>query len=147
MYIDRDIFSELLNLLPVIQETSLKCLSKELELFKHDRSRMAMEREEFLRFFRFLQRKWAIDIIYVLLIQEELHFNEIRRLLEGVSSRTLTDRLVELEERMVIDRKVQQSRPVKVKYSLTNFGKGLVAMLVPVFLYASSYQLNLKGYQ
>ncbi len=139
MCIDRDIFSELLNLLPVIQETSLKCLSKELELFKHDRSRMAMEREEFLRFFRFLQRKWAIDIIYVLLIQEELHFNEIRRLLEGVSSRTLTDRLVELEERRVIDRKVQQSRPVKVKYSLTNFGRGLAAILVPVFLYASSY--------
>jgi DNA-binding HxlR family transcriptional regulator len=97
-----------------------------------------MEREGFMRFFRFLQRKWAIDIIYVLLIQEELHFNEIRRLLEGVSSRTLTDRLVELEERGVINRKVQQTRPVKVIYSLTNFGKGLVALLVPVFLYASS---------
>lgn len=147
MYIDQDIFSELLNLLPVIQETSLECLRKELELFKHDRSRMSMEREEFLRFFRFLQRKWAIDIIYLLLIQEELHFNEIRRLLEGVSSRTLTDRLVELEERRVIDRKVQESRPVKVKYSLTNFGKGLVALLVPVFLYALSYQLHLPSHK
>ena len=138
MRIDQDVFSELLNLLPIIQETSLECLRKELDSFKHDRTRMSMEREGFMRFFRFLQRKWAIDIIYVLLIQEELHFDEIRRLLEGVSSRTLTDRLVELEERGVINRKVQQTRPVKVIYSLTNFGKGLVALLVPVFLYASS---------
>jgi DNA-binding HxlR family transcriptional regulator len=101
-----------------------------------------MEREGFLRFFRFLQRKWAIDVMYVLLVQEELHFNEIQRLLEGVSSRTLTDRLVELEERRVINRKVQRSRPVMVKYSLTDFGRGLVALLVPVFLYSSSHQLH-----
>ena len=139
MHIDQDVFSELLNLLPIIQETSLECLRRELDSFEHDRTRMSMEREGFLRFFRFLQRKWTIDIMYVLIIQEELHFNEIRRLLDGVSSRTLTDRLVELEERGVINRKVQQTRPVKVTYSLTNFGKGLVAMLVPVFLYASSY--------
>ena len=97
-----------------------------------------MERERFLGFFRFLQRKWAIDIIYVLLVQGELHFNEIRRLLEGVSSRTLADRLAELEEKGVINRRVQQTRPVKVLYSLTGYGRGLVALLVPVFLYASS---------
>jgi DNA-binding HxlR family transcriptional regulator len=138
--LDQDVFSELLNLLPAIQETSLKCLHRELELFKHDSSRMSMEREMFLHFFRFLQRKWAVDIIYVLLIKGELHFNEIRRLLKGVSSRTLADRLVELEERGVINRQVQQSRPVKVIYSLTSFGKGLVSLLVPVFLYASSYE-------
>jgi DNA-binding HxlR family transcriptional regulator len=97
-----------------------------------------MERERFLSFFRFLQRKWAIDIIYVLLVQDELHFNEMRRLLEGVSSRTLADRLAELEERGVINRRVQQARPVKVMYSLTGYGRGLVALLVPAFLYASS---------
>ena len=136
MEIDQNIFSELLNLLPIIQETSLNCLRRELELFKHDTSRMSKERKVFLRFFRFLQRKWAVDIVYLLFIQGELHFNEIRRLLEGVSSRTLADRLVELEERGVVKRQVQQSRPVKVIYSLTSFGKGLVALLVPVFLYA-----------
>ena len=64
---------------------------------------MSMERVEFLRFFRFLQRKWAVDILYVLIIQEELHFNEIMRLLEGVSSRTLTDRLIELGMKEIAD--------------------------------------------
>ena len=140
MHIDHDVFSKLGDLLPVIQETALECLEKELELFKHDRSRMFMEREGILRFFRFLQRKWALDIIYVLLIQDELHFNEIRRTLEGISSRTLTDRLSELEERGIITRTVHQEKPVKVIYSLTDYGRGLAALFVPVLFYGLSYK-------
>ena len=141
MHIDRDVFSKLVDLLPIIQETALECLERELELFKHDRSRMFMEREGILRFFRFLQRKWALDIIYVLLIQGELHFNEIRRTLEGISSRTLTDRLSELEERGIITRTVHQDKPVKVIYSLTDYGKGLAALFVPVLFYGLSYKI------
>jgi DNA-binding HxlR family transcriptional regulator len=141
LHIDRDVFSKLVDLLPIIQETALECLERELELFKHDRSRMFMEREGILRFFRFLQRKWALDIIYVLLIQGELHFNEIRRTLEGISSRTLTDRLSELEGRGIITRTVHQDKPVKVIYSLTGYGKGLAALFVPVLFYGLSYKI------
>ena len=141
LHIDHDVFSKLVDLLPIIQETALECLERELELFKHDRSRMFMEREGILRFFRFLQRKWALDIIYVLLIQGELHFNEIRRTLEGISSRTLTDRLSELEERGIITRTVHQDKPVKVIYSLTDYGKGLAALFVPVLFYGLSYKI------
>jgi len=141
VHIDRDVFSKLVDLLPVIQETALECLERELELFEHDRSRMFMEREGILQFFRFLQRKWALDIIYVLLIQGELHFNEIRRILEGISSRTLTDRLSEMEERGIITRTVQQDKPVKVLYSLTDFGRGLAALFVPVLFYGLSYKI------
>jgi DNA-binding HxlR family transcriptional regulator len=141
LHIDRDVFSKLVDLLPIIQETALECLERELELFKHDRSRMFMERESILRFFRFLQRKWALDIIYVLLIQGELHFNELRRTLEGISSRTLTDRLSELEGRGIITRTVHQDKPVKVIYSLTDYGKGLAALFVPVLFYGLSYKI------
>lgn len=140
MSYDRAIFSELLDLIPVIQETTLECLHRELDSFRHDSQRMSMEREGFLEFFRFLQRKWSIDVIYVLLVQDGLHFNEIRRLLGGISSRTLADRLVELEDRGVIDRSVQETRPVKVLYSLTEYGRGLIALLVPVFLYSIQFR-------
>ena len=141
MHIDHDVFSKLVDLLPVIQETALECLERELELFEHDRSRMFMEREGILRFFRFLQRKWALDIIYVLLIQGELHFNEIRRILGGISSRTLTDRLSEMEERGIITRTVRQDKPVKVIYSLTDYGRGLAALFVPVLFYGLSHKI------
>lgn len=140
MYIDQDIFSKLVDLVPVIQDTALECLEKELALHEHDRSRMFMEREGFVRFFRLLQRKWALDVIYVLLIQGELHFNELRRVLEGVSSRTLTDRLSELGERGIVTRTVHQGKPVKVMYSLTDYGRGLAALFVPVLFYGLSYE-------
>ena len=139
LHIEADVFSELVDLLPVIQETVSRCLEKELNLFKHDRSRMFKEREGILRFFRFLQKKWALDAIYVLLIQGELHFNEMRRVLDGISSRTLTDRLTELEERGIVARTVLQDKPVKVVYSLTDYGKGLAALFVPVLFYGLSY--------
>ena len=138
--IDQDVFSELIDLVPVIQETALECLEKELNLHKHDRSRMFTEREGFMRFFRLLQRKWALDVIYVLLIQGELHFNELRRVLEGVSSRTLTDRLSELGERGIVTRTVRQDKPVKVMYALTDYGRGLAALFVPVLFYGLSYK-------
>jgi len=142
LHTESDVFSELVDLLPVIQETVLGCLEKELNLFKHDRTRMYAEREGILRFFRFLQRKWALDVIYVLLIRGGLHFNEVRRVLEGVSSRTLTDRLTELEEKGIITRTILKEKPVKVVYSLTDYGKGLAALFVPVLLYGQSFDRN-----
>jgi DNA-binding HxlR family transcriptional regulator len=140
LHIDHDVFSKLEDLLPVIQETALECLERELDLYKHDRSRMFLERETIKRFFRLLQRKWTLDIIYVLLIQGELHFNEIRRTLEGLSSRTLTDRLSELKDRGIITRTVHQDKPIKVIYSLTDYGKGLAALFVPVLFYGLSHK-------
>ena len=140
MQIDSDVFSELDDFIPVIQEKALSCLEKELALHQHDRSRMFLERENILQFFRFLQRKWALDIIYILLVQKALHFNEIRRILNGVSSRTLTDRLSDLESRGIIDRTVHQEKPVTVVYSLTEYGRGLAALFVPVLFYGISNQ-------
>ena len=140
MQIDGDVFSELVDLIPVIQETALSCLEKELTLHQHDRSRMFLERESILQFFLFLQRKWALDIIYILLVQKALHFNEIRRILVGISSRTLTDRLSDLESRGIVNRAVHQEKPVTVVYSLTEFGIGLAALFVPVLFYGISNQ-------
>jgi DNA-binding HxlR family transcriptional regulator len=140
LHIDHDVFSKLIDLLPIIQETALECLERELDLYTHDRSRMFLERETIMRFFRLLQRKWTLDIIYVLLIQGELHFNEIRRTLEGLSSRTLTDRLSELKDRGIITRTVYQDKPIKVIYSLTDYGKGLAALFVPVLFYGLSHK-------
>ena len=135
IHIDKSVFSKLIELLPVIQETSLECLQRELELYKHDKNRILMERMSILKFFHFLQRKWTLDIIYILLIQGEIHFNGIKRTLEGISSRTLTDRLSELEKIGIISRTVYQDKPIKVIYSLTEYGKGLAALFVPVLFY------------
>ena len=140
--VDESVFTKLADLIPLIQETSRECLNRELELHNHDSTRILMEREGILTFFHFLQRKWTFDIIYILLIQKELHFNGLRRILEGISSRTLTDRLSELEDIGIISRTVQQDKPIKVLYSLTKYGEGIATLFVPILYYGLTHMMK-----
>ncbi|QDU97031.1 winged helix-turn-helix transcriptional regulator [Lignipirellula cremea] len=72
--------------------------------------------------------RWKVLIIYHLL--EATHrFGELTRLLQGVSARTLTRQLRELEESGIIDRHVHQVIPPKVEYSLTDLGRALEPVL------------------
>ncbi|EMR73154.1 putative transcriptional regulator, partial [Thaumarchaeota archaeon SCGC AB-539-E09] len=50
-------------------------------------------------------------------------------------------RLSEMEEIGIITRNVRQDKPVKVIYSLTDYGKGFAALFVPVLFYGLSYKI------
>jgi len=69
--------------------------------------------------------KWKGVILYHLLRQPTLRFNELNRLLPTVTPRMLTRQLRELEEDGVIHRQVYPQIPPKVEYSLTEFGQSL----------------------
>lgn len=69
-----------------------------------------------------------LDGKWTLLILRELfggtrRFGELRAVLEGVSSKTLTDRLRELERQGVVERKIYPEIPPRVEYKLTKRGK------------------------
>jgi len=68
--------------------------------------------------------KWKGVILYYLRGKTR-RFNELRRLIPGVSQRMLTKQLRELEAAQIIHRKVYREVPPKVEYSLTNFGETL----------------------
>jgi DNA-binding HxlR family transcriptional regulator len=72
--------------------------------------------------------RWKVLIIHHLL-KETRRFGELTRLLHGVSARTLTRQLRELEENGVIHRHVHQQIPPKVEYSLTPLGRKLQPIL------------------
>ena len=73
--------------------------------------------------------KWK-TVILVYLIDGPLRYNELRKKMMGVTERTLSLQLQKLEEDGIIKRKVYASKPpLKVEYSLTEFGKTLVPIL------------------
>lgn len=73
--------------------------------------------------------KWKSVILYHL-IDGSKRYNEIRRKLPVATERTLSLQLKQLEEDKIIKRKVYTSKPpLKVEYSLTEFGKTLIPLL------------------
>jgi len=72
--------------------------------------------------------RWKVLIIHHLL-EGTQRFGELTRLLGGVSPRTLTRQLRELEDAGIINRKVYQQIPPKVEYSLTPLGEALKPVL------------------
>ena len=73
--------------------------------------------------------KWKTVILYWL-IDGPLRYNELRRKMSGVTERTLSLQLKQLEEDGVINRKVYTNKPpLKVEYALTEFGTTLTPIL------------------
>ncbi len=67
--------------------------------------------------------KWSMMVMAVL--NEPRRFNEIKRRLEGVTQRVLTQTLRRLERNGMITRRVLPTSPVGVEYSLTPLGESL----------------------
>lgn len=73
--------------------------------------------------------KWKTVILYHL-IDGTLRYNELRKEMPTVTERTLSLQLKTLEEDGIVKRKVYTSKPpLKVEYSLTDFGKTLIPLI------------------
>jgi DNA-binding HxlR family transcriptional regulator len=67
--------------------------------------------------------KWSMMVMAAL--DKPTRFNEIKRRLEGVTQRVLTQTLRRLERNGMIVRRVLPTSPVGVEYSLTPLGESL----------------------
>ncbi|WP_420402048.1 winged helix-turn-helix transcriptional regulator [Flagellimonas sp.] len=73
--------------------------------------------------------KWKTVILFHLM-NNKLRYNELRKSMPTVTERTLSLQLKALEEDGLIKRKVYTSKPpLKVEYSLTDFGKTLIPII------------------
>ncbi|SMC72844.1 winged helix-turn-helix transcriptional regulator [Cellulophaga tyrosinoxydans] len=73
--------------------------------------------------------KWKTVILFHL-IEGTLRYSELRKQMPTVTERTLSLQLKTLEEDGIIKRKVYTSKPpLKVEYSLTDFGKTLIPVV------------------
>ncbi|MGE7094451.1 winged helix-turn-helix transcriptional regulator [Lysinibacillus sp. NPDC048646] len=72
--------------------------------------------------------RWKIIILWYL-SRRTRRFNELQRLLPGISKGILTRQLRELEEDGMVHREVYKEVPPKVEYSLTLLGKNFIPVL------------------
>jgi DNA-binding HxlR family transcriptional regulator len=72
---------------------------------------------------------WTLYILWVLRNNGPTRFGELRRKVQGVSARILTDRLRLLEEAQLVYRDYQPTIPPQVTYSLTERAKDLIEVL------------------
>ncbi|MCV6622910.1 MAG: helix-turn-helix transcriptional regulator [Cellvibrionaceae bacterium] len=75
-----------------------------------------------------LSGKWTPLIIYEL-HQKTCRFNELRRLIPGISQRLLTAQLRDLEGKGIVIREVKEFVPPHVEYSLSEKGQTLWPIL------------------
>jgi DNA-binding HxlR family transcriptional regulator len=68
--------------------------------------------------------KWSI-LIVMMLARGPQRFNELKRLVEGISQRMLTLNLRGLEREGLVSRRIFPTIPPRVEYKLTDLGKSL----------------------
>lgn len=73
--------------------------------------------------------KYKMTILYTLMEFEVVRFNEMKRYIGGISYKTLSAALKELEADRLIHREEYPQIPPKVEYSLTERGKSLMPIL------------------
>ncbi|MDU4697571.1 MULTISPECIES: winged helix-turn-helix transcriptional regulator [Paenibacillus] len=74
--------------------------------------------------FQNLSGKWTV-LVLIELLKEPQRFNQLRRNLNNVNTKGLTDTLRNLEEHQLIKRTVFPTVPVTVEYSISEKGEAL----------------------
>ena len=95
--------------------------------------------------FSIFSSKWAIEILATLYIAGDRRFNEMRKLLRGISSRTLSDKLTTCVENGLVDRIVEDGPPIRVIYRLTEHGREAGRLLSPLVAYMKFHQGRVVG--
>ena len=83
--------------------------------------------------------KWKLLILRNLL-QRPWRFNELRKDLDGISQKVLTDSLRSMEEDGLITRTVYPEVPPRVEYALSDLGKSLKPILDSMVAWGNSYK-------
>ena len=83
--------------------------------------------------------KWKLLIIRNLRVRP-WRFNELRRDLDGISQKVLTDSLRSMEEDGLITRTVYPEVPPRVEYALSGLGKSLKPILDSMVAWGNAYK-------
>ena len=88
--------------------------------------------------------KWKLRIIAAL-SEGNRRFNELQRLVEGISARVLSNELKDLELNGFVVRKVYADTPVVIEYELTDYSQTLNTVLQALNEWGTMHRNKIMG--
>jgi DNA-binding HxlR family transcriptional regulator len=92
-----------------------------------------------------ISKKWALLIVNVIGNNDKLRFNDLIKELGGISPKTLSDTLKDLQAEGLINRESFAEIPPRVEYSLTKDGVELRKSIIPLLRWAATRSIEHKG--
>ena len=83
--------------------------------------------------------KWKLLILRNLLARP-WRFNELRKSLDGISQKVLTDSLRSMEEDGIITRTVYPEVPLRVEYALSGLGESMRPIITAMESFGTDYK-------
>jgi DNA-binding HxlR family transcriptional regulator len=93
-----------------------------------------------------LSDKWTI-LVVAALSHGPTRFNELRRVLEPITQKSLTQTLRMLERSGLISRTVLDTSPIAVEYAITPLGRTLAGPFSAIYRWAVGYQEQVEDAQ
>ena len=90
--------------------------------------------------------KWSI-LVLTFLCEEPKRFNALKRRLDGITQKALTETLRRLERNGLVDRCVTTMSPIAVVYSITPLGRTLQEPFLALYDWAVEHQADLQTAQ
>lgn len=81
-------------------------------------------------------KKWVLCVLARLGNEGTLRFNNLMQGLQGISAKTLTDVLKDLQKSRLVKREAFSEIPPRVEYHLTEEGRELTMLVAPLMIWA-----------
>ena len=93
-----------------------------------------------------IANKWTVLILSVLCTQPA-RFNDLKRRLDGITHKALSEALKRLERNGLITRKVLPTQPIGVEYAITDLGRSLREPFAALYNWALAHGSKLENAQ
>lgn len=84
--------------------------------------------------------KWKIPIIAALNFYETCGFKDLEKIVEGITPKMLSKELKFLEDNLILTREVLPTRPVTVKYSITEYGRTCSSVMTALYAWGAKHR-------
>ena len=92
-----------------------------------------------------LSGKWKFHILGTLIEGNKLGFMDLLREVDGIGTKMLSKELQDMEMNHLVSRKVMDTKPITVEYSITEHGATLSALIDELAKWGINYRQSIYG--